>query len=431
MSRSSFLTRDADEATLRRAVAANHVDWLAGNARAGGGVVMRVPGLTWLHDPEPHGTSGIFFPRLPLARARAALDRALDDLRARHRGPEQIGCWALEPDRPRWLAALLFARGFQPGWQPHWMALDLRALRDEFRAPPELDVRTDDGPDPLPEGLPYRKSPARTTALVGMRPRRSWRFLARLDGEVVGVAWVHLGPDRLAVAGLYDVGVLPAVRNRGIGKAVTAAACRLAASLGCRYATLNSSPAGEPVYTRLGFRSLGRGNTWWLPAARLASPPESRSVAFAEAVGLGDVAALERLAAADAVDPSWPLPCGMTPVELAAVTRQPRAAEWLVARGAELDPISAWDLGWKDRLPVLLARRPELASCRYGEIGMTPLHFAAERGDVELARVLLAAGADPEARDFRFDSTPWGWARHFGRTEIAELIERHVDGSKA
>jgi hypothetical protein len=36
---------------------------------------------------------------------------------------------------------------------------------------------------------------------------------------------------------------------------------------------------------------------------------------------------------------------------------------------------------------------------------------------------LLRLGADPDIRDRRFDSTPLGWARHFGRQPLIDLLE--------
>ena len=51
----------------------------------------------------------------------------------------------------------------------------------------------------------------------------------------------------------------------------------------------------------------------------------------------------------------------------------------------------------------------------------TALHYAAGEGDLPLAELLLAAGADPNIRDNRFDATPLGWAENF---EHAEMIAR-------
>ena len=65
-------------------------------------------------------------------------------------------------------------------------------------------------------------------------------------------------------AGLFDMGVVPDARRRGIGLALTREACRLAAERGCRIVTLNATGEGMPVYHRAGFRSVGYGMTWWL-----------------------------------------------------------------------------------------------------------------------------------------------------------------------
>ena len=53
----------------------------------------------------------------------------------------------------------------------------------------------------------------------------------------------------------------------------------------------------------------------------------------------------------------------------------------------------------------------------------TALHEAAAHGDVQMARLLIDLGADPDIRDTRFDSTPLGWARHFGQRETIEFLQ--------
>jgi ankyrin repeat protein len=52
----------------------------------------------------------------------------------------------------------------------------------------------------------------------------------------------------------------------------------------------------------------------------------------------------------------------------------------------------------------------------------TALHMTVENGEMDIARVLLDAGADPNIRDDKFNSTALGWAEFFGRADFAELL---------
>jgi hypothetical protein len=60
---------------------------------------------------------------------------------------------------------------------------------------------------------------------------------------------------------------------------------------------------------------------------------------------------------------------------------------------------------------ALLAEHPELATAR-DETGATGLHYAAFNASFEIMDALIAAGADVNARDGRYDATPAGWAVH-------------------
>jgi GNAT superfamily N-acetyltransferase len=357
------------------------------------------------------------------------LDRLLAYCRER-RPLRAVSCWTLLPSRPPDLGARLVARGFEWGWQPHWMWLDLSCLAPERPTPPELRIELAGENEVWDvEDLPnYSRAGAeRCRSAPPVHPERLWRFGAWLDGKIVGHCSVFVTTGRLGVAGVYTCGVVPSARNRGIGRAVTRAACRQALRLGCRYAVLNATPMGEPVYRSLGFASMGHGQTWWMHRHMIEAPPPSdAAIAFVEAVGRGDVAALDSISPARRPQPlDAPLASGMSPMEIAVRTGQPASAEWLTRHGATLDVISAWDLGWKERVPPMLAASPELANRRQGDWQITPLHVAVERGDAELVRLLLAAGPDLDLADTQFNSTPLGWARHFQRTEIIELLESH------
>jgi hypothetical protein len=52
------------------------------------------------------------------------------------------------------------------------------------------------------------------------------------------------------------------------------------------------------------------------------------------------------------------------------------------------------------------------ADMTLGADRVTPLHWAALGGDAEIAQLLLARGADVNARETRFGGTPLGWALH-------------------
>jgi ankyrin repeat protein len=169
--------------------------------------------------------------------------------------------------------------------------------------------------------------------------------------------------------------------------------------------------------------------------------------------------------AAPAGCPSWLRSSdGRTPAEVAALAGCPDLVEWLVSLGATrprvdgvdglIAGVLANDRATVDRLRVFLdaarAERPALivwAAARQKrdaipllvELGFdinalgrtdvpmeqqweTALHEAAGMGDVEMTRLLLDLGADPNIKDNRFDATPLGWASHFERQATIDIL---------
>jgi hypothetical protein len=53
--------------------------------------------------------------------------------------------------------------------------------------------------------------------------------------------------------------------------------------------------------------------------------------------------------------------------------------------------------------------------------GMTPFHYAAANGHIEIARLLLHNGAEVNVRD-RWDRTPLHWAAIYGHVDILHLL---------
>jgi ankyrin repeat protein len=56
------------------------------------------------------------------------------------------------------------------------------------------------------------------------------------------------------------------------------------------------------------------------------------------------------------------------------------------------------------------------------DCNQTALHMTIESGAIEIARLLLEVGADPNIRDDKVRATALGWANYFGREDFAELI---------
>jgi GNAT superfamily N-acetyltransferase len=52
-------------------------------------------------------------------------------------------------------------------------------------------------------------------------------------------------------------------RGRGLGRLATAAATRAGFTLGAKFASLEATTMGVPVYLRLGFREIVRYRNYW------------------------------------------------------------------------------------------------------------------------------------------------------------------------
>ena len=356
-----------DDALLQ-AVADNHRDWMARWAVATGGGVVSVGGAELCLSRE----ASLFPATAPDPDGLLAAIRTLDCA--------GVGYWSLGADDR--LGVRLVARGFGWGWRPHWMAIDL-ADEERFAAAPDrgFEVALAPGP-PYARTLPYAPPEGVDD------PPGVIRLGVRLRQKLIGQ--ISINPIA-GIAGIYSMGVAPRVRRRGIATALTVAACRLAIEHGCRYAVLNATDEGEHVYRRVGFRSIGWGQTWWYfrrPA------PSARETALTEAIGFGDVEALEALSPADAeLDGS--LPGDEQPLPFALLTGQLPVAEWI------------------------LARRPALIDARYGPRDVSLLHLAVERDSLSFAELALAHGVDVTACDTTFRATALGWAEHFGRDALA------------
>ena len=120
---------------------------------------------------------------------------------------------------------------------------------------------------------------------------------------------------------------------------------------------------------------------------------------------------LERYDLAEAMlreDPTRIGPDGRDTIalHLAVSKKNVDAVRWLIARGVDVD-----------------------AKRRMWDCNHTALHMTTENGAIDIARILLEAGADPDIRDDKYNATTLGWADFFGRDDFATLI-REKGGRK-
>ncbi|WP_431215795.1 GNAT family N-acetyltransferase [Puia sp. P3] len=416
--------QEADSLRLEQAAAFNHRELFKKEAITLGGSYFDTDGLCWTSG-NAQSPSMVAFPQLTEANAGQQLDELMDFYRKFP--PKGAGCWSLDPASPPDLGIRLLARGFQPGWRPRWMGLDLNEVRTDHPFPRGLTIVTDNQISLTDvKNLPYAHVIVPAASTTDM-PGQWMRFVASLHGKVVGHSVVFLTSGDLGAAGIYHVGVVPRHRKKGIGKAVTLAACLYARDQGYRYAVLNSTSAGQRTYEQLGFSVIRDGWTWWLITDRyLSRPPSPPDVQLAEAVGRGDRQSLDALRPQLQMTSRYlnrELSNGLTLMELAVHCRQPSAAEWLVGAGANYTVLDAWDLGWLDRARQMLQKDPSSVNRSYGEWNKTLLHFAAERNDADLTRLALTARPDLRMKDSAYQSTALEWARHLGHTHIMELLQ--------
>ena len=76
-------------------------------------------------------------------------------------------------------------------------------------------------------------------------------YIATLEGKAVGASMVFYGAG---VVGIYNVGVCPEYRNRGIGTAITMAPLLQAKKMGYEISILVSSELGFKVYSQIGYK---------------------------------------------------------------------------------------------------------------------------------------------------------------------------------
>ncbi|MEH0930172.1 GNAT family N-acetyltransferase [Micromonospora sp. CPCC 205558] len=87
-------------------------------------------------------------------------------------------------------------------------------------------------------------------------------YLAEESERPVGTALGMLTPG---VVGVFNIGVVPSARGRGLGRALTEAVLRDGIAAGADAAYLHTSPMGRPLYESMGFALV---ETWTMFSSR-------------------------------------------------------------------------------------------------------------------------------------------------------------------
>jgi uncharacterized protein len=167
-------------------------------------------------------------------------------------------------------------------------------------------------------------------------------------------------------------------------------------------------------------------------AERLLAEGGPAALNVHEAAAMGAIERLEQLLDQNPADVNAWSADGFQPLQLAAFFGRPEAVELLLARGAEVSTparhqfhVTALHAALAGPTPdvarTLIAAGADVNARQQG--GVTPLQEAAANGALDLVGLLLERGADPAATDDN-GRTAADWARDRGQTAVVELLER-------
>ena len=190
-----------------------------------------------------------------------ALEASIDELAAAYDAAGVVAWTVWVPEHDRASAELVAGKGHVLDATPAAMVCDPAGVSRP--APGVLDLL----PDPsfadvatlndLAYGYPDQPF---QRALGDARAAGAHLYVARLDGEPAAcvVADDHPGGD----CGIYWVATSPKARGRGLATALMREALADAHERGRRTSTLQATKLGQPIYERVGYRSIGTLEMW-------------------------------------------------------------------------------------------------------------------------------------------------------------------------
>ena len=250
-----------DPAVVLPAMDANMATFWSEYGRSQGCVLERAGDAVWFHSGIPHP----FFNGVPRATfsSNEAVEQVVNGLAARIAATGAPAFWWVGPfSSPDGIGARLEASGIRRVGSVPAMAIDLTRLGAAEPLPAGLSIERVEsaaqqsvwgrtaatGSDFTPSSV--EALAALEGRLGGPDYRAQYRYIGFLDGRPVASSAMVLDAG---VAGIYAVATLPDVRQRGIGMAMSVRPLYDARDAGYRVAVLQASPAGFPIYRKIGF----------------------------------------------------------------------------------------------------------------------------------------------------------------------------------
>jgi len=189
-----------------------------------------------------------------------------------------------------------------------------------------------------------------------------------------------------------------------------------------------SPPVATVVSPILDALYHGRGDE----AERLLAEVGPETISIHEAAAMGAVARIAALLDEDPQAANAWSPDGFQPLGLAAFFGRREAVELLLARGGEVNTHARHPFHVAALHAALAGPQPGIAKLLVDagadvnarqQAGIAPLHETAQNGDLELTKLLLDHGADPSAQDDQ-GKTPAATAREHGHEAVAAFLEK-------